>query len=450
MAGLLRKFIFIGAHEISDTRFCPLYRELMKNQWKSYDELKSIQEKRLRSAIQYAYENVPYYHALFQRLKLYPQDIRGIDDLEKLPILTRDTMKKNWEDFKPVNLSHIRYFDQMTGGSTGTPFSYRLDNFERLFDGALMYRGWGYAGYEPGDRMVILAGSSLHIGTRSSVVKKIHEVARNIRMLSSFDMGEKDLLRYVEIMNSFQPEFLRGYASAIYFFARWVLQNDITIHRPGAVFTTAEKLYPHMREMIERSLHCDVYDGYGLNDGGISAYECPEHDGLHLDTERGVAEVVDESGKQVPSGTGRILATSLTNTSMPFIRYETGDMADILPEETGCGCGRGYRLFREIVGRSADVLVTPSGKHVHGWYLGIVICEFCRDKIKEFQVVQESEELIRINIIPESNFSEEDMDKIRENIERRGYGWKLVFQMVDSIDRTRAGKYKWVINKLLE
>jgi len=450
MTGLLRRGIFIGAHEISDPRFCTLYRKLQENQWKPYRELKALQENQLRSAIASAYENVPYYRQLFRRLDLYPRDIRSIEDLEKLPVLTRETIKKNWEQFKPVNLSRIRYFSQMTGGSTGTPFLYRLDNFERLFDGALMYRGWGYAGYEPGDRMAILAGSSLDIGTRSALVTKVHEVVRNVRMLSSFDLGEDDLRKYVKILDSFRPEFLRGYASAIYFFARWISQNHIEMHGPKAVFTTAEKLYPHMREMIEGALNCEVYDGYGLNDGGISAYECPEHRGLHLDTERGIAEVVDDSDRQVTAGPGRLLATSLSNASMPFIRYETGDMADILPEEAVCPCGRGYRLLREIIGRSADVLVTPSGKHVHGWYLGIVVCEFLGDRVKEFQVVQETESRITVNIIPESTFDEGDVDRIRENIGKRGYGWEIEVRIVDSIDRTRAGKYKWVINKTLK
>ena len=95
------------------------------------------------------------------------------------------------------------------------------------------------------------------------------------------------------------------------------------------------------------------------------------------------------------------------------------------------------------------MLITPSGKHVHGWYLGIAVCEFGKDTIKEFQVIQESMEKIRIKVVPEPDFDEKVIESIRENIRERGYEWDIDLEIVDSLDRTRAGKYKWVINRLL-
>ena len=442
---MILRILFILAHQIGDRKFYPTYKKLIQNQWKSYEELKEEQEKQLKVMINFAYKNVPYYHKLFNDLKLSPEDVKKVDDLEKLPILTKDIIKQNWEDFKPVNLNKMRYYNDATGGSTGTPFKYRLYKFDRFLGGAMLYKGWGYGGYELGDKMVFLAGASLDIGTKSYFAKRVHEVARNIKKLSSFDMGEKEMKEYVNIINSFKPEFLRGYASSIYFFAKWIEENNLKMHQPSAVFTTAEKLYPNMREKIGDIFNCDVYDAYGLNDGGIGAYECSEHSGLHIDTERSIMEVVDEDGNQLEKGEGEILATSLYNYAMPFIRYDTGDLGYIIDDV--CSCGRGYKLLKELVGRSVDILITPEGKNVHGWFFLYIFWEYCKG-VRGYQVVQEKIDRIVIYIVPEEDFDEKQLDKIREIIREKSEGWNIKFKFVDEIERTGAGKYKFIINEM--
>jgi phenylacetate-CoA ligase len=441
---MISRNLFILAHQVGDRNFYPEYKRLVQNQWKSYEELKEEQEKQLRAMIVFAYKNVPYYHKLFDDLKLSPDDIKKVEDLEKLPILTKDIIKQNWGDFKPVNLNKLKYYEQATGGSTGTPFKYRLSKFDRFLSGAMLYKGWGYGGYELGDKMVFLAGASLDIGKKSYLTKRAHEVVRNIKKLSSFDMGEKEMKEYVTIINSSKPKFLRGYASSIYFFAKWIEENNIEIHQPSAVFTTAEKLYPNMREKIGNVFNCAVYDAYGLNDGGIGAYECSEHSGLHIDTERAVMEVVDENRNQLEIGEGEILATSLYNYAMHFIRYDTGYLGYIIDDI--CGCGRGYKLLKEVVGRQQEMLETPEGKYIHGEFFTHIFWEI--DRVKEFQVVQEKLDKIVIKIVPEEDFDEKQLDKIREIVRKRSEGWNIKFKFVDEIERTGAGKYKFIINEM--
>src|SRR5659263_408612 len=282
---MFNKYLFILAHQCGERTFYSSYKKLIQNQWKSYEELKEEQEKQLRHMINFSYLNVPYYRKVFDDLKLNPKSIKKVEDLHKLPILTKEIIKSNWRDFIPINLHKMKYNQEATGGSTGTPFKYRISKFNRFLSGALLYRGWGYGGYELGDKMVFLAGASLDVGTQSYLIKRTHEIGRNIRKLSSFDMGEKEMRQYVDIINSFKPKFLRGYASSIYFFSKWIEENNIKIHQPVAIFTTSEKIYPNMRQKIEAVFDTKVYDGYGLNDGGVSAFECSEQGGLHIDTE---------------------------------------------------------------------------------------------------------------------------------------------------------------------
>ena len=453
---MFRKGLFILAHQFGDTSFYPTYKKLVKNQWKPYAELKRDQEKQLRHLIEFSYENVPYYRNLFKNLGLLPGDIRTIEDLEKLPILTKDIIKEHWEEFKPANLPSMKYYNQATGGSTGTPMQYRLSKHDRFLGGALLYRGWGYGGYELGDRMVFLAGSSLDIGKKSSLTTKVHEIARNIRKLSSFDMGEYEMREYAGVLNSFKPRFIRGYASSIYFFARWLEENQVSVPSPEGVFTTAEKLFPHMRKTIGDVFDCDVYDNYGLNDGGISAYECPEHTGLHVDTERSIMEIVDNDGLAIEQGEGQILATSLHNYAMPFIRYSTGDVGTMLDSQ--CACGRGSLLLGDVVGREKEFLITPQGQYVHGAALFNLIFYTLENadfpdivnRVKEFQVIQKETDKLDVVFACDETLPDNVLDFIRSAIQKRFVGWHVEFQFVDVIDRTRAGKYKFIINEVAD
>lgn len=442
---MIRKELFILAHELGDISFYSTYKRIMKSQWKPYEELKIEQEKQLRQMIAFCYENVPYYRSLFKSLHLLPKNIATIEDLEKLPILTKDIIKKRWEEFTPFHLSSMNYQNRATGGSTGTPLSYRLSRQDRFLGGAIQYRGWGAGGYGLGDKMLILAGSSLGINSKSKINKKAHEIARNMVKLSSFDMNETEMLRYADILNHFQPKYIRGYASSLHFFATWLENNDISVPSPNAVFTTSEKLFPYMRETISRVFSSEVYDGYSLNDGGVSASECPEHTGLHIDTERSIMEVVDGDGLAVDSGEGQILATSLHNYAMPFIRYATGDETVIT--EDFCGCGRRSRLLEQIIGRSVDFLITPDGKYIHGWFFLYIFWEYCKG-VKEYQVVQKTSKNIEIKMVIEDDFDEEQLDRIREIVAKRSPDWDIEFKHVDAIERTGAGKYKFIINEV--
>ncbi len=444
------------AHQIGDRSFYSQYKRLVKNQWRSYTELKNEQENQLRHLISFVNENVPYYRRLFKVIGCSPSDIRTIEDLQKLPLLTKDIIKQNWEELKPKNLSQIGYYNRATGGSTGVPLQYRLSKRDRFLSGAILYRGWGYGGYDLGQKMVFLAGTSLDIGRKSYVASKAHEIARNIKKLSSFDMGENEMQQYADFLIIFKPKFIRGYASSIYFFAQWLKEHNIKVQSPNAVFTTAEKLFPKMREVIGDVFGCEVFDGYGLNDGGVSAYECPEHSGLHIDTERSIMEIVDSNRDQVDEGQGQILATSLNNYAMPFIRYCTEDIASILNYE--CPCGRSSKLLDNIFGREKEFLITPNGQFVHGAALFNLIFHNLQSSsfsdvvntIKEFQIIQRSKEKIEIKFVSDGELPNYVLEFIQLSIHNRFNGWDVDFRFVDQIEKTPAGKYKFIINEMIQ
>jgi len=434
------KNIFLLAHSAFDHRFMKIYKGLLANQSKDYQQLITDQNTRLREFISIIYDSVPYYQQIFLDLNISPKDIQQRKDLEKLPILTKQKIRDNFKTIVSKNLSKQKYYENRTSGSTGDPLRYFYSKYDRVLGGCMLYRGWSYGGYELGDKMAFLAGSSLGLNYKSKVEKFIHETTRNIRKLSSFDMDENNMREYREILNDWKPKFIRGYVSSIHAYAQWLLENQLSIHAPIAIFTTAERLLPHMRQTISKAFNSQVYDNYGLNDGGISAYELPDHSGLKIDTERAILEVIDDDGKQITEGTGRIIATGLHNTALPFIRYDTGDYGTISIKPDGT------HVLTEIIGRQEEMLRTPEGKIIHGVFFGYVFRAL--NDISNYQVIQEDLYNLTIKLVTEKDFDMSQMKTIREYVGNRSKAWKLHFEFVDVIDTSEAGKYRYVFSRL--
>jgi phenylacetate-CoA ligase len=154
-------------------------------------------------------------------------------------------------------------------------------------------------------------------------------------------------------------------------------------------------------------------------------------------------EVVDTQGTQLDDEEGTILATTLHNYAMPLIRYDTGDIGRATDDE--CPCGRRQRLLAEIVGRSVDVLTTPEGTKVHGWFFLYIFWEFGQG-IREYQVVQETPDRVMIKIVPRADFNPRVLDKIAEAVRLRSERWVVEFKIVDKIERQASGKHKFIIN----
>lgn len=432
-----------------DPRFLTIYKKVLRNDKHSYKNHVEDQEKLLIKLIQYAYKNVNYYKKTFDKNHLKPSDIKKLEDLEKIPILTKDDIRENLDDFKNRKklFRYLDYFEFPTGGTTGKPLLYKISRKDRVLSLCLLYRGWSNAGYQLGDKMVLLGGSSLGINPKNKLWQNVQENFRNIKKLSAFDLDKKNMIDYINTINKFEPKFIRGYPSAIYDFCNFIDENNYKIWSPKAIFTTSEVLYPNMRKKIERIFKCKIYDGYGLNDGGVSAYECAQHNGLHIDMDRAILEVVDDNGKKIENGTGKIIATDLNNLIFPFIRYDTGDIGEIVTDK--CICGRETPRLTRILGRSVDVLITPEGKKIHGWFFLYIFWKYQKG-IKKYRVIQKNINDIEINLVIGNDFDDNQISIIKSIIRERTPTWNVEFKIVEDIKSDYSSKRKFIINEYLE
>ncbi len=420
-------------------------KELEHTQWWPREKLVALQNVRLVGLISAAYQNTAYYRKALAERGLVPQNISTMDDLAKLPVLTRAAVRDNFHALIAENLKPGRMKLGETGGTTGEPLRFMKPGDEGWGWGAY-YRGLEWYGLSSGDKHSLIWGYSPAASRVASFLAGTGHFLRNCAFLNAFDLSEARMAAFASKLKKFQPKAIAGYSSAVYIFAEYVKQSQIQGIRPGLAITTAEKLYDYQRQAIKEAFECDVFQYYGSREVASLGYECPQHHGYHTSMENVVLETVDERGNRVkPGEVGRVLVTDLHNYAMPLIRYELGDLG-ILSDEA-CPCGRGLSVIASIEGRMTDVIVCSRGFISP---VALTTYVFKDMPVRQFQVVQETLDDVRVKVVPGEGFGREETGRIKEALQARmGMGTHVGVELVDDIPPSpSSGKRRVVISKV--
>lgn len=422
-------------------------RELERSQWFSSEKIMEIQEKRLRSLIKHAYESVPYYHRVFRKNKLSLNDIKSLNDLTKLPLLTRDKVREGFDTHAIIS----RVYEQKkmrygcTGGSTGEPINFYTTRENRCWSNAARYLAFRWAGFEIGDKFAQVFGLHLDRSLFQSIKGKIEgRIKRRIAM-DAYQMSEKTIEEFVQKMKKVKPKILYGNATSVANLAKYIHDKGTEGFHLKSVIIDSMNLFQHEVIMIERVFGCKVWWNYHNRENGTFASECSEHNGYHLFSQNFVFEFIREGEKVAPGETGSIVVTDLTNYAMPFIRYEVGDMG--VSSEEICACGRGLPLMRKLLGRTADVLVSATGEFITAPFFGRFERIVGTLDIKQYQIVQETPTNIIVKIIPGKTYASKDTKIIRKIMRLLMGDMEIEVKLVDSIAQSNSGKRQVRIRK---
>ncbi len=299
-------------------KFRKALAEFEANQWLSVDELREYQNEKLRAIIKHSYENVPYYRKKMDALKLRPDDIKTIDDLPKMPILTREDIKANFDELTARNFKRSELIIGHTSGTTGSPLEFYYDRQICLIKNVVDWRVKTGAGINFGDRIAFFLGRMVVPITQKKPPFWRSNYVFNHVFFSSFHMSADNLGIYLDHLNRIKPSAVEGYPSTVYIMARYLLSVKKTFP-VKAVFTSSETLLPIQRETIEKAFGCKLYDFYGLAERVAFAGECPSHQGHHINMDFGISEIIDKDGQPCsPGQMGRLVATGLHNYGMPI------------------------------------------------------------------------------------------------------------------------------------
>jgi phenylacetate-CoA ligase len=195
-----------------------------------------------------------------------PEDIVTRDDLQKLPLLTKQDVRDNLEDLTARNIDRSTLCYVSTSGSTGIPLSvYQEKHIAWLHELAFHFRQWSSAGYKFGDKFITLRGDVLpKSDIRGMKTWWSYHPDNNQLILSSYDMTEENLFRYVQKIRAFQPKFIQAYPSSIEILARFLKRNALNITTIKAIFCESETLYAQQRRFIESQFDCSIFANYGM------------------------------------------------------------------------------------------------------------------------------------------------------------------------------------------
>ncbi|MFH1618353.1 MAG: hypothetical protein ABIG11_00450 [bacterium] len=437
--------IFLNRH-FGDAEYRKFRKFLALSQWFTRRQLEQYQTEKLKQLLDHAFKNVPYYRDIFIKNNLTPDNFNSIKDLRKLPFLTKEDVVKNPDRLISGEVDRKYLLSGRTSGTTGVPMEFFSDMRYAYRDYAFFQRHHAYLGITGYKRKIRITGvvpENVFI-PQSEQPDAIFTPQNKYLQLTGLREGLFHWEKKLELIRKFKPACIRGAPSVLYDFAGYLQEHNINDITSRVITATSENLFPYQRELIGRQFGCKVYDQYNCTEQAISAAECLRQNGMHLDMERGITEIIDNNGELLPDGKiGRIMATPLHNYAMPLIRYVTGDISAI--SETSCPCGRGLPLLESFDGRIK--VFRYKNKFFGAHELSPIIGEL--KNIKECQFVQEKETEVVINIVKRDGFSENDEKKlikyvhdlIDEKIE-------IKLNFVASIPRTKMGKFQLVVSKL--
>ncbi|GMU86074.1 MAG: hypothetical protein AMXMBFR48_13160 [Ignavibacteriales bacterium] len=396
-------------------------------------EVTSWQEEKLRALVHKAYFRTRFHNERFRKNKIHPADIYSMKDLEKIPIMRKDEVKK-YLDFNYNVDNRVDYYFNATGGSTGIPLqffvSYEAESIIQAID--LFFKQT--FGYQYGAPTLVLGASSLKSKKQKNFFQFLNSRIKGMIPVDVMGINDERMREIIEIISRENIKFIYGYASAIFLVAKFCLEHNISI-KIEACFPTSELLTEYYRKTIIEAFNCRILNGYGARDGGVLAYETSP-DEFRVGYNSFIEIEVGGKGSRA----GAILCTDLFNDVFPFLRYSLGDEIDGLDENKTEYNGQ---IFRNVIGRSSDLIRLKNGNVLTGPGFTVL---FQNINVEAYQIEQISDDHLNCKIVRGKNYTLENENKIRKVFaEKVGKESNVDFTYVESIEQTSAGKTKYFI-----
>jgi len=419
-------------------------KEMEQTQWWEKSKIEKHQIEQLQKLLKNCIDNVPYYQKLFNKLAIDESNFNTLSDLQKLPLMDKNTIKKNTEELKSLIARDLSRGN--TGGSSGEPLIFFIGKERTSHDVAAKWRATRWWDVDIGDKEIVLWGSPIELSTQD-YVRLIRDKLIRTQLLSAFELNEEKINDFLKIIKKTRPAMLFGYPSVMSMIAEYADKHNICLQDLGikVAFVTSERLYDYQRKQIEQTFNCPVANGYGGRDAGFIAHQCPAGS-MHITAEDIIVEIIDNEGNVLPEGEqGEIVVTQLFTSDFPFIRYRTGDIGVLSNKK--CSCGRGLPILKEIQGRTTDFIYASNGTAMHGLSLIYILREF--PGVSYFKIIQQSLTLVQLQLVKNGEYKQSDtVDIIKKFKQRLGDDVDISIEYLMVIPAEASGKYRYVINNM--
>ncbi len=424
-------------------------REIRRYERMSEKDQRAIQQQRLQRILQHAYDTVPHYRKRFDDAGFRPSDAR-VDRPLPLPALCRDDLREGGESLRS-NAYPLQDLRQAgSSGTTSTPIQFYRDIEGLRNKTAIQWQLNSWAGYNPGDSVLMLWGAHRDLAMKPSWRWRLYE-ERLMRCIPapSGIINDDILERFRERYESRRPSVLYAYSTVLGAFAAYMQKHGMK-HRPTTIIATAEVMNDENRKLAESVFGVPVTMHYGSREVAMIAAECSQHQGLHFHPWCSYVEF-DPIGDTPDGPAYRLLVTDLLNYGQPFIRYDTGDCVTLGSQQ--CACGRSFPLVSKILGRVCEGIILPDGGIIPGITLGTQMAQMGHTfrSIAQVQFVQKSLDHIHLRYAIKGNETsrQSELSSICTAIDalmNQPMNWSL--EQVPDIPRERSGKIRLCVSEI--
>ncbi len=403
-----------------------LLRVARGSSYRKTDWFRSRQESILKRLLNHAYSKVPLYRRLYDEAGFHPSSFRTLDDLERIPPLTKSRLKSTPIDQYLDCRADLSVCEVVaTSGSTGVPLRIALGRYEQCWHRAVAWRILFEHGFRWTDRTLEIR---MQPGSKHFVQK--------------FGVAPKEWLSILDSPTHWAERLARGLHDCVMAGAGTLdlladaSLNGPRLHPPRIIISDSEPLSPQARCKIRSLLQADPIDVYGLVEVSNFAWQCEQRQGFHISADSHIVEIAAPLGQS-----GNLLVTALGMWTMPIIRYDTGDLATMA--NAPCKCGRTLPLLKTIVGRNVDSISTGDGGYLLWPFFHEVLGS--EPGLLQWQVRQETLKRVLVNVVLKEP-SEQVVARIESRL--RGQlpaGLTIQVQPVKSIPLERNGKRRLVI-----
>lgn len=390
----------------------------------SPNELRERNEKCFLKLFNRAYDNSSFYMKLYSDAGIKKDDIKCLEDIKKLPIITKDMIKAHAEEIRIA--PKWKLIKNHTSGTTGTPLMVYEDWPSIWREQAYFYCYRKRCGYTYGQPIVSLRGNL----EKKDLYLKVH--ISNTLYLSSYNINPQTTELYYQQILKHKPVAIEGYPSSLYSLALMMRDKGLKLHIPVA-FTSSESLLDYQRELIEKQFDTQIFDHYGTTERTIRLSESFNHNGYFEDPGYSINEYTEDGE----------ITTSLINFSFPLIRYKGNDVIEMMEatEENP------QVIVKKVKGRKSSYLIGKDGTEYSSALLTRVFKDI--NSIDNAQFVQDKQGKIKLNYVRGKGFINADEQKLRNSvIEQFGKNnFDFHFNAITPSDiiYTKRGKFNYII-----
>ncbi len=389
----------------------------------SNEELMNRNEKRFLYIFRRAYDKSPFYYRLYTEAGIKKEDIKCLEDIKKLPVITKDMVKKYAQEMLTVPKWQVMVGH--TSGTTGTPLTVYSSWPSIWWNQAYTYSARLRNGFKYGQPLVSLRGNL----DRNTMHMKVH--VSNTLYLSSYCINKDTIKTYYDVIIKHKPVAIEGYSSSLYTLSLCMSEAGLKLDIPVA-FTSSETLLDYQRILIEKQLGTEIYDNFGMTEQTIYLQEAFNHQGYYELPGYSINEYLEDGE----------ICTSLTNEAFPLIRYRSNDIIELAELDAE----HPQIMVKSVEGRKEDFLLCKDGGRIQRLdfiFKGV-------NHVRYGQLVQEKNGFLNVNIVPDFGFSKLDEKSIENNvIERIGkdnIDFKINQIRESDLVYTKRGKFKFLIH----